>query len=164
MSSSSSSASSGLSDVSSPFREPTPEWDPLAAYNLRAPEEWDIESHNSSVWSEDDKSLTDGEDDFQFLVDGELEAASEDDLLSWEGDFSSDEEEEEAEETDEDSSSTEYPPAKRFRGWAWSDDDDDDDDEEDEALAGGFISSDEEPAGSSADGSHDGDDEGSNGP
>lgn len=136
----------------------------MAIYEALAPEYWDAREWDSSIESEDDEPLTDGEEDLRFLINGELEAASDDDLLSWEADFSSDEEEEEAEETDEDSSSAEYPPAKRFRGWAWSDDDDDDDDEEDEAPADGFISSDEEPAGSSADGSYDGDDEGNDGP
>ncbi|KAK1605702.1 hypothetical protein QYE76_029375 [Lolium multiflorum] len=110
-SSSSSSALSGLSSSSSSSSEPTPEWDPLAAYDLRAPEKWDIEDHDSSIWSEDDKSLTDGEDDFQYLVDGELEEESEDDLFSWDNFTSSDEEEEE----EDDDSSDEYPPTKRFR-------------------------------------------------
>ncbi|KAK1652786.1 hypothetical protein QYE76_070591 [Lolium multiflorum] len=108
-----------------------------------APEYWDARDWDFSIESEDDESVTDGEEDLRFLVDGELEAASDDDLFSWEADLSSDEEEEEAEETEEDSSSSaEYPLAKRFR--AGSDDDDDDDDEEDEAPAG-FIASDEEP-------------------
>ena len=43
-------------------------------------------------------------------------------------------------------------------------DSDDDDDEEEEAPAEGYGSSDEELVGSSADGSYDGDDEGSDGP
>ncbi|KAK1660211.1 hypothetical protein QYE76_048370 [Lolium multiflorum] len=102
MDSSSSSASSGLSCVSSPLREPTPEWDSLAAYDILAPTKWDEEDHASSVWSEDDKSLTDGEDDFQFLVDGELEAESEDDSFSWDDFTSSDEEEEEESDTSSD--------------------------------------------------------------
>ena len=131
----------------------------MAIYEALAPQYWDARDWDSSIESEDDEPLTDGEDDLQFLVDGELEAESDDDLFSWEADISSDEEDEEAE---EDSTSEEYPPAKRFR--AGSDDDDDDDDEEDEAPAGGFDSSDEEIAGSSANGSYDGDDEGSDGP
>ncbi|KAK1630430.1 hypothetical protein QYE76_004745 [Lolium multiflorum] len=107
-SSSSSSASSGLSCTSSPLREPTLEWDPMRAYNILAPTKWDEEDHDSSVWSEDDKSLTDGEDDFQFLVDGELEAESEDDSF-WDDFTSSDEEEEEESDT-----SSDEPPAKRI--------------------------------------------------
>ncbi|KAK1696934.1 hypothetical protein QYE76_013631 [Lolium multiflorum] len=155
MDSSSSSASSGFSSLSSSSREPTPEWGSLAAHDVLAPTTWDKEDHDSSVWSEDDKSLTDGEDDFQFLIDGELEAESEDDRFSWDGFTSSNEGEEEEDET----SSDEYPPAKRFRAGS----DDDDDDEEEEAPAEGYGSSDEELAGSSADGSSDGDDEGSDG-
>ncbi|KAK1669671.1 hypothetical protein QYE76_057830 [Lolium multiflorum] len=162
-SSSSSSASSGLSCSSSPLREPTPEWDPMRAYNILAPTKWDEEDHDSSVWSEDDKSLTDGEDDFQFLVDGELEAESEDDSFSWDDFTSSDEEEEEEEEEESDTSSDE-PPVKRICFGSDVDDDDEDDDEEETAPAANYGSSDEELAGSSADDSHDGDDEGSDGP
>ncbi|KAK1649518.1 hypothetical protein QYE76_067323 [Lolium multiflorum] len=107
--------------------------------------------------SEDDKSLTDGEDDFQFLVDGELEAESEDDSFSWDDFTSSDEEEEE-----ESDPSSDEPPTKRFcfgsNAAAAADDD------EETAPAEGYGSSDEELTGSSADGSHDGDDEGSDGP
>ncbi|KAK1660463.1 hypothetical protein QYE76_048622 [Lolium multiflorum] len=140
-----------------------PEVNLTAIYEALAPEYWDAREWDFAIESEDDEPRTIGEEDLRFLVDGELESASEDDLLSWEADLSSDEEEEEAEESEEeDSSSAGYPPAKRLRGWAWSDDDDDD--EEDEDATGGFISSDEEPAGSSADGSYDGDDEGSDGP
>ncbi|KAK1650357.1 hypothetical protein QYE76_068162 [Lolium multiflorum] len=91
-SSSTSSASSGLSSLSSPFREPTPEWDSMAAHEILAPTKWDEEDHDSSVWSEDDKSLTDGEDDFRFLVDGEGGGERTTSL----GTTSSDEEEEEA--------------------------------------------------------------------
>jgi hypothetical protein len=162
MDSSSSSISSGLSFQSSSSSELEPEVDLMTIYEARAPEYWDARDWDFSVESEDDEPLTDGEEDLQFLIDGELEAASDDDLFPWDGSFSSDEEEEEAEESEEeDSSSAGYPPAKRFRAGS---DDDDDDDEEDEAPAGGFISSDEDFAGSSTDGSYDGDDEGSDGP
>jgi hypothetical protein len=145
-----------------------PEWDPVAAqmraHNRRAPEEWDQEDHASSVWSKDDKSMTSGDEELQFLADGELESESEDDSFSWDGYISSEEEEEEDDDTD---SLEDYPPAKRFRAGSDDDDDDDDDDdvddEDDEAPPGGRWSSDEEPAGSSADESSD-DDEGSNGP
>jgi hypothetical protein len=101
--------------------------------------------------------LTDGEEDLQFLIDGELEAESEDDRFSWDDYTSSDEEEEE-----DDNSLEDYPPAKRFR--AGSFDDDDDEEEESGAPAEGFGSSDEDVAGSSADESYDGDDKDSDGP
>ncbi|KAK1603041.1 hypothetical protein QYE76_037673, partial [Lolium multiflorum] len=107
------------------------------------PEYWDARDWDFSNESEDDEPLTDGEEDLQFLVDGELEAPSDDDLFPWEGSFSSDEEEEEEEDADD--SLEGYPPAKRLRMW-W-DDDDSDDEEEDEAPAEGYGSSDEEPAG-----------------
>nr|XP_051211443.1 uncharacterized protein LOC127328924 [Lolium perenne] len=149
---SSSSSSSGLSYRSSSSREPTPE-------DIRAPERWDEADWDFSVWSEDDESLTYGEDNLHFLVDGDSEEEDDDDAL-WGEDISSDEEDEEVE---EDTSSDEYPPMKRFR--TGSDDDDDDDDEEEYgAPAEGFGSIDEEPAGSSTDSSHDNTDEGSNGP
>ncbi|KAK1602938.1 hypothetical protein QYE76_018078 [Lolium multiflorum] len=138
MSSSSSSQSSSSSELE-------PEVNQMAIYDALAPEHWDAREWDFSIESEADEPRTVGEEDLRFLVDGELEAACEDDLLSWEMDPSSDEEEEEAEESEEeDSSDTGYPPAKRLRGWAWSDDDDDE--EEDEDATGGFISSDEEPA------------------
>jgi hypothetical protein len=131
----------------------------MAQYEKEAPEHWDDEEWDFTVrvnnaplvpvGSDDDLSLTDGEADLRFLVDGELEAESEDDLFSWASFSSYDEEEEE-----EDDASSDEPPAKRFRaGW---EDDDNDDDEEDEASAEGY--------GSSADDSYDGDDEGSDGP
>ncbi|KAK1691784.1 hypothetical protein QYE76_008481 [Lolium multiflorum] len=107
MDSDSSSASSGLSFQSSPSREPTPEYDPTAAYEALAPPHWDEADWDFSVWSEDDESLTDGEDDLQFLVNGELEEESDDDAFYWGEDISSDEEDE----AEEDTSSDEYPPA-----------------------------------------------------
>ena len=148
-SSSSSSASSGISFQSEHWDDE--EWD----FTVRVNDNLLL----TAVGSDDDLSMTDGEADLRFLVDGELEGESEDDLYSWASFTSYDEEEEEEE---DDSSSDEYPPAKRFR--AWSEDDDDDDDEEEEAPAEGYGSSDEELAGSSADGSYDGDDEASDDP
>ncbi|KAK1604957.1 hypothetical protein QYE76_028630 [Lolium multiflorum] len=127
---------------SSSSREPTPEWGSLAAHDILAASEWDNEDHEPYVWSEDDKSLTSGDDDLQFLADGELEATSKDDSFSWDGYTSSEEEEE-----DDDDSLEDYPPAKRFRAGS----DDDDDDEEEEAPIEGYGSSDDELAGSSAD-------------
>jgi hypothetical protein len=145
--------------MSSSSSESEPEVNQMAIHDAPTPEHWDARERDFSIESEADEPRTIGEEDLRFLVDGELEAACADDLLSWEIDPSSDEEEGEAEEPEEeDSSDTGYPPAKRLRGWAWSDDDDD---EEDEDATGGFISSDEELAGSSAD---DGDDEGGDSP
>jgi hypothetical protein len=157
-----SSSSSSLSFQSSSSSELEQEVNLMAIHEARAPEYWDARDWDFSLESEDDEPLTEGEGDLQFLVDGELVPAGDDDRFPWEAVLSSDEEEEETEESEDDSSSAGYPPAKRFRGWAWSDDDDDD--EGDEAPTGGFINSDEEPIGSSADGSHYGDDEGGDGP
>jgi hypothetical protein len=60
-------------------REMTPEFDPTAAYEACAPLHWDAEEWDFQAWSEDDESLTDGED-LQFLLDGELEKHDDDDL------------------------------------------------------------------------------------
>src|SRR3954471_469103 len=143
-----SSASSGLSSQASNSmsdREPTPEHPPMAAYNALAPQWWDERDWDFASWSEGDASMTDGEEDLQFLADGELEADRTDDAMSWDGVDSSDEEEEE-----EDTSSEEYQPVKYFRAGS-EDDDDDDEDEDEEAPAGFFSSSSEDDAGSSAD-------------
>jgi hypothetical protein len=53
--------------------EPTPEWDPIAAYEKHAPLHWDVDVWDFAVASESDVDLTDG-DDLQFLVDGELDS------------------------------------------------------------------------------------------
>src|SRR3954464_8704390 len=138
-----SSASSGLSSYASNSlsdREPTPEHPPITAYNTLAPQWWDERGWAFAVWLEDDASLTDGEESLQFLVDGELEANS-DDAWSWDGVESSDEKEE----SEEDTSSDEYPPTKRFR--AGSEDDNDDEDEDEEAPTGFLSSSSEDDAG-----------------
>jgi hypothetical protein len=161
----SSSSSSHFSYLSYPssYGGSTPEYDLAAVaeanarrYEALAPEWWDERDWVSSGESEDEP-LTDGEDDLRFLVDGALVEESDDDRFSWDGDLSSDEEEE----MEDDTSSIEYPPVKRFRAGSW-DDDDVDEDEEEEAPAIGFSSS-EDSAGSSADASEPGDDEGSDG-
>jgi hypothetical protein len=59
---------------------------------------WDTEEWDFWAWSEDDESLTDGED-LKFLLDGELE---DEDDVSWEGHNSSSKEEEDDESTKED--------------------------------------------------------------
>jgi hypothetical protein len=117
--SSSSSASSDLSTQSSSSREPTPEPNPAevhAANTRRAIEAGEESSHDFSIWSEDDKSLTDGESDLRFLADGETEEESDDDRFSC--DFTSPEEEEEEEEEEE--------------GESFYDDDGDDEDDTDD--------------------------------
>src|SRR3954467_1873968 len=154
-----SSSSSGLSSQASNTmsdREPTPEPPPTAGYNALAPQWWDERDWDFAAWSEDDASLTDGEEGLQFLVDGELEAKSSDDAWSWEGCEPSGG----GEESEEDPSSDEYPPVKRFR--AGSSEDTEDDDEDEEGPAGFFSSSSEDDAGSSADDSEqdDGEDSG----
>jgi hypothetical protein len=81
MDSSSSTASSGLSLQSSSSSELEQEVDLMAIYEARAPEYWDARDWDFSKESEDDEPLTDGEEDLQFLLDGELEATSDDDLF-----------------------------------------------------------------------------------
>jgi hypothetical protein len=87
MASSSSFASSTISFESESTREPTPEYDPIAAYEVLAPLHWDVEEWDFQSWLEDDESLTDGED-LHLLLGDELEEDDEDDA-SWEEDFSS---------------------------------------------------------------------------
>jgi hypothetical protein len=76
----------------------TPEFDSKAAYEACAPLHWDVEEWDFWAWSEDDESVTDGED-LQFLLDGEPE---DEDDMSWEGHDSSSEEEDDDESTEED--------------------------------------------------------------
>jgi len=156
MDSSSSSASSGLSYQSASSREPTPEHDPIAAYEANAPPWWDEQEWDFAIESEDDESLTDGEVDLDFLINGELEQGSDDDRFDWGVDTSSNEEDNYS------SSSDDLPPAKRFR-YGSSDDGSDGDEDEDEARADGPDSSSDDSTGSSADDSEDGDGEGSDG-
>ncbi|PUZ39331.1 hypothetical protein GQ55_9G290300 [Panicum hallii var. hallii] len=73
---SSSSASSVISYESESSREPTPEYDPIAAYEARAPLHWDKEEWDFRSQSEDDDSLTDGED-LALLLGGEDLSSSE---------------------------------------------------------------------------------------
>ena len=89
-SSSSSSLSASSIDPISESREPTPEWDPTAAYEALAPLHWNAEEFDFGVISEEDEPTTEGEEDLQFLFQEELES-SEDDALSWEGADSSEE-------------------------------------------------------------------------
>jgi hypothetical protein len=98
---SSSSNFSNSSTESVTSREMTPEFDSKAAYEACAPLHWDAEEWDLWAWSEDDESLTDGED-LQFLLDGELEDEDDDDDVSWEGHDSASKEEEDDESTEED--------------------------------------------------------------
>jgi hypothetical protein len=86
---SSSSASSVISYESDSSREPTPEYNPIAAYEVRAPLHWDAEEWDFRYQSEDDESLTDGED-LALLLGAELEEDEND--ASWGEDLSSSEE------------------------------------------------------------------------
>jgi hypothetical protein len=117
----SSSSCSVLSYESESTREATPVFDPIAAYKARAPLHWDAEEWDFQTWSEDDESLTDGED-LQFLLDGELDEEDDDD--SWDADFFSSEKEtsESNEDTDDDSAAGSW-----LRGWPSEDDEESDD-------------------------------------
>jgi hypothetical protein len=86
---SSSSASSTISYESESSREPTPEYDPIAAYEVCAPLHWDTEEWDFRYQSKDDESLTDGED-LALLLGAEMEEDEDD--TSWGEDLSSSEE------------------------------------------------------------------------
>jgi len=72
-------------------REPTPEYNPAAAYEALAPLHWDAEEVDFGIASEDDEPQTEGED-LQLLFQEELESSSEE-KFSWDGTDSSSEEE-----------------------------------------------------------------------
>jgi hypothetical protein len=93
-------------------------FDPKAAYEACSPLHWDAKEWDFWVWSEDDESLTDGED-LQFLLDGELEDEDNNNDVSWEGHDSSSEEE------DDDESIEEGPTVGSFLRVGLSDEDDD---------------------------------------
>src|SRR4051812_30440799 len=120
---SSSSSSSCFSYISYPssYGGTTPEYDLAAVaeacarrYEAITPEWWDERDWDSSGESEDE-SLTDGEDDLQFLVDGALEVERDADRFSWDGDIPSDEEAA----VEDDTSPVAYPPTRRFRAGSW---------------------------------------------
>jgi len=90
-SSSSSTLSASSIDSIPESREPTPEWDPIAAYEALAPLHWDAEEFDFGAASEEDEPETEGED-LQFLFQEKLESSS-DDAFSWDGVDSSSEEE-----------------------------------------------------------------------
>ena len=94
-SSSSSPSSSSLSassiDSIPESREPTPEWDPTAAYKALAPLHWDAEEFDFGVVSEEEEPETEGED-LRLLFQEESESTS-NNKFSWDGVDSSSEEE-----------------------------------------------------------------------
>jgi hypothetical protein len=148
---SSSSDSSNPSTESETSREMTPEFDSKAAYEAYAPLHWDAEEWDFWAWSEDDESLTDGED-LQFLLDGELE---DEDDVSREGHDSSSKEEEDDESTEEDLT------AESFLCTRSSDEDDDGDDggDPDNRVDGDDGSTSDDSAGDDgSDGGNDDDD------
>jgi hypothetical protein len=98
---SSSSTSSVISFESESSREPTPEYDPIAAYEILAPLHWDAEEWDFHSQSEDDESLNNDED-LTPLLGTELEEDDEDDA-SWGEDLSSSEERADSFSTEEDS-------------------------------------------------------------
>ena len=57
-------------------QEPTPEWDPTAAYEALAPLHWDAEEFDFRTISEEDEPETEGED-LQLLFQEELESSDE---------------------------------------------------------------------------------------
>ena len=88
---SSSSLSASSLDSILESREPTPEYNPTAAYETLAPLHWDAEEFDFGIASEDDEPQTEGED-LQLLFQEELESSSEKGF-SWDGADSSSEEE-----------------------------------------------------------------------
>jgi hypothetical protein len=109
--SSSSSDFSNSSTESETSREMILEFNSKAAYEACTPLHWNAEEWDFWAWSEDDESLTDGED-LLFLLDGELEDEDDDDDVSWEGHDSSSEEEDDDESTEEDTMAGSFLRAK----------------------------------------------------
>jgi hypothetical protein len=142
---SSSSDSFNSSTASESSQEMTSEFDSGTAHEACAPLHWDAEEWDFRAWSEDDESLTDGED-LQFLLDGELEDEDDDDDESWDGYDSSSEEEEDDESTEED------PTAGSFLRSRSSDKDDDGGDSDDGADSDDGSSSDDDVGDDGSDG------------
>jgi hypothetical protein len=113
-------------------------------------EEWDF-----WAWSEDDESLTDGED-LQFLLDGELEDEDGNDDVSWEGHDSSLEEEDDDESTEEDLMAGSFLCAR-------SSDEDDDGGDSDDGADGDDGSTSDDGAGDDGSDGGSGDDDGDGG-
>ena len=149
LSPSSSSSSVSSLDPISESREPTLEYNPMAAHEALAPLHWDAEEFDFGVVSEDDEPKTNGED-LRLLFQEELEESS-DDHFSWDRIDSSSEEE-------IDSSSDEDDPMAgstfRFLGSSYEDS------KEESNDGGGWSNSDEAGDGSSTDKSDGSDDDG----
>src|SRR6185503_9190447 len=79
--SSSSSLSASSIDPISESQEPTPKWDPTAAYEALAPLHWDAEEFDFGVVSEEDEPETEGED-LWLLFQEESESGEEEDPSS----------------------------------------------------------------------------------
>jgi hypothetical protein len=137
MASSSSSASSIISFESESSREPTPEYDPITAYEILAPLHWDVEE-----W--DFQSQSDDEDHTLFLG-AELEEDDENDA-SWEEELSSSEEKADSSSTEEDSVTGNF-----LLGESSEDATEDDEDTEDEGNFTTSSSRDDDSNGSSDD-------------
>ena len=133
-------------------REPTPEYNPVVAYEVLAPLHWDAEEFDFGIASKDDEPRTEGED-LQLLFQEELESSSEEGF-SWDGADSSSEEE-----IGSSSSSDEPMGGKHFRFLGSSEED------SEEESSGGGRSSDAETDGDSNafDGANDDDDDDSDG-
>jgi hypothetical protein len=151
---SSSSDFSNSSTESETSREMTPEFDSKAAYEACAPLHWDAEEWDFWAWSEDDESLTDGED-LQFLLNGELEDEDDNDDVSWEGHDSSEEE-------DVDESTEEDPTAGSFLRTRSSNEGNDGDDgrDSDDGADGDDGSTSDDSAGDDGNDSGNDDDDG----
>jgi hypothetical protein len=150
---SSSSDASNSSTKPETSREMTPEFDSKAAYEACAPLHWDAEEWDFWAWSEDDESLTDGED-LQFFLDGELEDEDDDDdNVSWERHDSSSEEEDDDESTEEDPTAGSFPRARS------SDEDDDRDNggDSDDGASGDDGSTSDDGVGDGGNSDDDGD-------
>jgi hypothetical protein len=129
----------------------TPEFDSEAAHEACTPLHWDAEEWDFRGWSEDDESLTDGED-LQFLLVGELE---DEDDESWDGYDPSSEEKEDDESTEEDPTAGSF---LRARSSDEENDGDDDGDSDDGADSDDGSSSDDGTGDDGSDrGSGDGD-------
>jgi hypothetical protein len=143
---SSSSNSFNSSTAFGSSREMTPEFDSEAAHEACTPLHWDAEEWDFRAWSEDDESLTDGED-LQFLLNGELEDEDSDDDETWDGYDPSSEEEEDDESIDEDLTAGSFLRARssdedddRDNGGDSDDETDSDDDSYSDDGAGDDVS------------------------
>eukprot|EP00267_Zea_mays_P041728 XP_020393653.1 prostatic spermine-binding protein-like [Zea mays] len=125
-------------------REPTLEWDPIAAYEKQAPLHWDADGWDFAVASESDGDLTDG-DDLQFHIDGELDS---DTSTEWSWAYDGESSDVESLDNDDD------PMSGHWMCMVSSDDEDDENDDDDSSDYG---SSDED---SDVSGDDDGDDDG----